>query len=68
MKKNNKKNAKKITKAIDSFYEISYYSITLIWSDGRVVERGGLENRYTARYRGFKSLSLRLLRGSVVER
>ena len=51
---------KKITKAIDSFYEISYYSITLIWSDGRVVERGGLENRYTARYRGFKSLSLRI--------
>ena len=25
-----------------------------------MVERGGLENRYTARYRGFKSLSLRI--------
>ena len=27
--------------------------------DGRVVECGGLENRCTARYRGFESLSLR---------
>ena len=30
--------------------------------DGRVVECGGLENRCTARYRGFESLSLRHLR------
>ncbi len=29
------------------------------WRDGRVVECGGLENRCTARYRGFESLSLR---------
>ena len=27
--------------------------------DGRVVDRGGLENRCTERYRGFESLSLR---------
>ena len=30
------------------------------WRDGRVVDRGGLENRCTERYRGFESLSLRL--------
>lgn len=30
-----------------------------LWSDGRAVEGGGLENRYTAMYRGFESLSLR---------
>ncbi len=30
-----------------------------IWRDGRVVECGGLENRCTAMYRGFESLSLR---------
>ena len=29
------------------------------WRDGRVVDRGGLENRCTERYRGFESLSLR---------
>jgi hypothetical protein len=29
------------------------------WRDGRVVDRGGLENRCTVRYRGFESLSLR---------
>ena len=29
------------------------------WRDGRVVDCGGLENRCTARYRGFESLSLR---------
>ncbi len=29
--------------------------------DGRVVDCSGLENRRTERYRGFESLSLRLL-------
>ena len=29
------------------------------WRDVRVVECAGLENRCTARYRGFESLSLR---------
>ena len=29
------------------------------WRGGRVVDRGGLENRCTARYRGFESLPLR---------
>jgi putative endonuclease len=29
------------------------------WRDGRVVDCTGLENRHTARYRGFESLSLR---------
>lgn len=34
-------------------------SIKKHWRDGRVVDCGGLENRCTARYRGFESLSLR---------
>ena len=29
------------------------------WRDGRAVECGGLENRCSASYRGFESLSLR---------
>ena len=29
------------------------------WRDGRVVDRGGLENRCTERYRGFESLPFR---------
>ena len=32
---------------------------TFVWRDGRVVDYNGLENRRTARYRGFESLSLR---------
>ena len=32
------------------------------WRDVRVVECAGLENRCTARYRGFESLSLRKTR------
>ena len=35
------------------------------WRDGRVVDCGGLENRCTARYRGFESLSLRKKSGCV---
>ena len=35
------------------------------WRDGRVVDRGGLENRCTERYRGFESLSLRKVSGCV---
>ncbi len=31
------------------------------WRGGRVVDCGGLENRCTARYPGFESLSLRWL-------
>ena len=31
------------------------------WRGGRVVDCGGLENRCTARYPGFESLSLRTL-------
>ena len=34
-------------------------SVKEFWRDGRVVDCGGLENRCTARYRGFESLSLR---------
>ena len=34
-------------------------SLKKFWRDGRVVDRGGLENRCTERYRGFESLSLR---------
>lgn len=34
-------------------------SVKKHWRDGRVVDCGGLENRCTARYRGFESLSLR---------
>lgn len=30
-----------------------------LWRDGRVIDCSGLENRRTARYRGFESLSLR---------
>ena len=32
---------------------------TYHWRDGRVIDCSGLENRRTARYRGFESLSLR---------
>ena len=32
---------------------------TTHWRDGRVIDCSGLENRRTARYRGFESLSLR---------
>lgn len=42
-----------------------------LWSDGRAVEGGGLENRCIAIYRGFESLSLRYIddaTGGVVER
>ncbi len=38
--------------------KITYFCNT-IRRDGRVVECGGLENRCTATYRGFESLSLR---------
>ena len=31
------------------------------WRDGRVVDYNGLENRRTERYRGFESLSLRII-------
>gem|GEM_PF-6202900 len=47
-------------------YEYLYAKFSpqcLLWSDGRVVEGGGLENRCTARYRGFESP---LLRAGVV--
>ncbi len=37
------------------------------WRDGRVVECGGLENRCTARYRGFESLSLRKIFTGVAQ-
>ena len=33
-----------------------------VWRDGRVVDCIGLENRRTERYRGFESLSLRLIK------
>ncbi len=33
--------------------------MTKNWRDGRVVDYTGLENRHTATYRGFESLSLR---------
>ena len=58
---------KKITKTlVDSKIRCTFASLfkrsTLpkeFWRDGRVVDCGGLENRCTARYRGFESLSLR---------
>lgn len=31
----------------------------IYWKDGRVIDCTGLENRRTARYRGFESLSFR---------
>ena len=34
-------------------------SVKKFWRGGRVVDCGGLENRCTARYPGFESLSLR---------
>ena len=37
------------------------------WRDGRVVDCGGLENRCTARYPGFESLSLRKNRMQMKE-
>ena len=36
-----------------------YKNRTYHWRDGRVIDCSGLENRRTARYRGFESLSLR---------
>ena len=38
--------------------ETKYFSKG-VWRGGRVVDCGGLENRCTARYPGFESLSLR---------
>ena len=40
---------------------IKWLYICGVWKrrDGRVVDCGGLENRWTARFRGFESLSLR---------
>ena len=52
--KNNQK--KKITSFVINKKTISLHSQ---WRDGRVVECGGLENRCSASYRGFESLSLR---------
>ena len=47
-------------------FENNHYFCTAIkkylhtyWRDGRVVDCGGLENRWTERFRGFESLSLR---------
>ena len=40
-------------------FETKHFSKKKFWRDGRVVDRGGLENRCTERYRGFESLSLR---------
>ena len=34
-------------------------AILIYWRDGRVVDCGGLENRWTERFLGFESLSLR---------
>ena len=43
------------------FRKIKHFNKTLLrsWRGGRVVDCGGLENRCTARYPGFESLSLR---------
>ena len=38
---------------------VEFFTFAAHWRDGRVVDCGGLENRCTARYRGFESLSLR---------
>ena len=35
------------------------------WKDGRVIDCTGLENRRTARYRGFESLSFRKSPGHI---
>lgn len=43
---------------IDKVFIFGYNDL-YFWSDGRVVEGGGLENRCAARYRGFESPLLR---------
>ena len=42
--------------------------VSLQRRNGRVVDRGGLENRCTAMYRGFESLFLRGKKGSEENR
>ena len=58
-----KKNAKRLVESKKSrtFASLLKKSTSRrkFWRDGRVVDRGGLENRCTERYRGFESLSLR---------
>lgn len=39
-------------------------SVLLRRRNGRVVDRGGLENRYTEMYRGFESLFLRCVKAT----
>jgi hypothetical protein len=40
--------------------KIIWYNLRVMWRGARVVERGGLENRYVlVGHRGFESLSLR---------
>ena len=40
--------------------KIIWYNLSVMWRGARVVERGGLENRYVlVGHRGFESLSLR---------
>lgn len=41
------KKLKKNIQILDIIFVFRYIESTIHWSDGRVVERGGLENRYT---------------------
>ena len=47
---------KKLCKIFGQLKKVFYFCA---WRDGRVVDCGGLENRWAARLRGFESLSLR---------
>ena len=47
---------KKIAKIFGQLKKVNYFCR---WRDGRVVDCGGLENRWTERFRGFESLSFR---------
>ena len=57
------------TKIMRTFASLSKNKALLkkeFWRGGRVVDCGGLENRCTARYPGFESLSLRFLKNSLL--
>ena|GEM_PF-2499472 len=52
------------TISLDTVTKSNVYSYYIIWSDGRVVERGGLENRYTLTGIGGSNPSRSVLRAS----
>ena len=50
---------KKILKKNQEVFALNKKVVLLQRRNGRAVDRGGLENRYTEMYRGFESLFLR---------